>query len=50
VKNELSEATVLLEGRGGDIPFVCVSSKTGQGIDELFRSYSYIIGDAGIKS
>jgi len=37
VKNELSEATVLLEGRGGDIPFVCVSSKTGQGIGELLE-------------
>ena len=37
VKNELSEAGVLLEGRGGDIPFVGVSSKTGQGIDELLE-------------
>jgi len=37
VKNELSEVAVLLEGRGGDVPFVGVSSKTGQGIDELLE-------------
>lgn len=37
VKNELSEAGILLEGRGGDVPVVAVSSKTGQGIDELLE-------------
>jgi len=37
VKNELSEAGVLLEGRGGDVPFIGVSSKTGQGIDEFLE-------------
>lgn len=37
VKNELSEAGVLLEGRGGEVPVVGVSSKTGQGIDELLE-------------
>jgi len=37
VKNELSEAGVLLEGRGGDIPFTGISSKTGEGIDELLE-------------
>jgi len=37
VKNELSEAGVLLEGRGGDVPFIAVSSKTGQGIDEFLE-------------
>ncbi len=37
VKNELIEAGVLLEGRGGDVPWVEVSSKTGQGIDELLE-------------
>ena len=35
VKRELSEKGVYLEGWGGDIPWVEVSSKTGQGIDEL---------------
>ncbi len=35
VKRELSERGVYLEGWGGDVPWVEVSSKTGQGIDEL---------------
>jgi len=37
VKKELSEAGVLLEGWGGDVSFVAVSSKTGQGIDEFLE-------------
>ncbi|MDD5760825.1 MAG: GTP-binding protein [Candidatus Pacebacteria bacterium] len=37
VKNELTELGVLLEGRGGNVPWVGVSSKTGQGIDELLE-------------
>ena len=37
VKNELSEVGVLLEGRGGDISCVGVSSKSGEGIDELLE-------------
>lgn len=37
VKNELSEAGILLEGRGGDVPCVGVSSKSGIGIDELLE-------------
>jgi len=37
VKNELSEAGALLEGRGGDVPFIGISSKTGQGIDEFLK-------------
>jgi translation initiation factor IF-2 len=34
-KMSLLEHSVLLEGFGGDIPFVAISSKTGQGIPEL---------------
>jgi len=37
VKNGLSEAGILLEGRGGDVPFIGVSSKTGEGIEELLE-------------
>jgi len=37
VKNELSELGILLEGRGGDIPCVGVSSKSGEGIDDLLE-------------
>ncbi len=37
VKQELAQNNLLLEGFGGDIPFVEVSSKTGQGIDRLLE-------------
>jgi translation initiation factor IF-2 len=35
VKNDLLEEGIYLEGMGGDIPFVLISAKTGQGIPEL---------------
>jgi translation initiation factor IF-2 len=37
VKQELVAEEVLPEEYGGDSPFVAVSSKTGQGIDELLE-------------
>jgi len=37
VKRQLSESGVLLEGLGGNVPFIGVSSKTGQGIEELLE-------------
>lgn len=35
VKNDLMQASVLLEGYGGNIPFQPVSAKTGEGVNEL---------------
>ena len=35
VKRELAQANVLVEGYGGDVPVIEVSSKTGQGLKEL---------------
>lgn len=35
VKNELTQVEVLLEGYGGNISWQAISSKSGQGIDEL---------------
>lgn len=35
VKNDLMEQGIYLEGMGGDVPFVLISAKTGQGIPEL---------------
>jgi translation initiation factor IF-2 len=35
IKNNLLENEVYLEGLGGDVPFVPVSAKTGEGIPEL---------------
>jgi len=37
IKNELAEQGILLEGRGGDVPCVGVSSKDGQGINDLLE-------------
>ena len=36
VKTELTEANVVIEEYGGDVPLVPVSAKTGQGLDDLF--------------
>ena len=38
VKQELVVEQVVPEEYGGDAPFVCVSAKTGQGIDELLEN------------
>jgi translation initiation factor IF-2 len=35
VKNDLAEKGIYLEGSGGNIPFICISSKTGEGINDL---------------
>ena len=34
-KNDLTENGIYIEGYGGDIPFIPISSKTGEGIDQL---------------
>ncbi len=36
VKTELTEANVVIEEYGGDVPLVQVSAKTGEGLDDLF--------------
>ena len=38
VKNELSQHDVIPEDWGGDVQFVHISAKTGQGVDELLES------------
>ncbi|MFK8029450.1 MAG: translation initiation factor IF-2 [Gammaproteobacteria bacterium] len=40
VKNEMSQHEVLPEDWGGDVPFVPVSAKTGDGIDDLLENIS----------
>ncbi|HRH30820.1 MAG TPA: translation initiation factor IF-2 [Candidatus Paceibacterota bacterium] len=37
VKIDLAEQNVLVEGFGGNIPFIAVSGKTGDGIDQLLE-------------
>ncbi|MFH1611716.1 MAG: translation initiation factor IF-2 [bacterium] len=50
VKNELTEAGVLVESRGGDIPSIEVSAQTGQGIDELLEMINLISEMQELKS
>lgn len=38
VKQELVAAEVIPEEYGGDVPFICVSAKSGQGVDELLEN------------
>lgn len=38
VKTDLMEHGIYVEGFGGDVPWVAVSAKTGQGIDELLET------------
>ena len=42
VKNELSQHDVIPEDWGGDVPFLHVSAKTGDGIEELLENISLI--------
>lgn len=37
VKNDLEKMEIAVEGRGGDVPLVCLSAKNGTGIDELME-------------
>ena len=37
-KNDLAEAGVFLEGRGGNVPFVEISAKSGTGVDQLLET------------
>ncbi|TQV87820.1 translation initiation factor IF-2 [Aliikangiella coralliicola] len=42
VKNELSQHDVIPEDWGGDIPFVHVSAKTGEGVEDLLETISLV--------
>lgn len=42
VKNDLLKYEVMVEGKGGHVPIVSVSAKTGQGINELLDAIHFI--------
>jgi translation initiation factor IF-2 len=42
VKDQLKKADILVEGKGGNIPVIEVSVKTGQGVDELLEMVSLV--------
>jgi len=50
VKNELSQHDVIPEDWGGDTPFVHVSAKTGEGIDDLLDNISLLAEIAELKA
>ena len=49
VLNQLEKEGILLEKRGGDTPLIEVSSKTGQGIDDLLETISLLADITRIK-
>ena len=42
VRSDLEKEQVLFEGRGGDVPLLAVSGKTGQGIEELLEMINLV--------
>lgn len=49
VKNNLIENGIYIEGYGGDIPYVAVSAKTGQGIEDLLDMMILVADLADLK-
>lgn len=49
VKTDLVKHDVLVEGKGGKIPAVSVSAKTGKGIDELLESILFLASDLNLQ-
>lgn len=50
LQGELEKEGILFEGRGGEVPFVSVSAKTGQGITSLLEVISLVAEVAEIKA
>lgn len=48
-KNTLLEHGIYLEGMGGDVPFVLISAKTGEGVPELLDIIVFLTEFNGIK-
>src|SRR3990172_5876534 len=49
-KEQLEKEGVSFEGRGGDVPFVALSAKTGKGIEELLETLSLVSEVHDIKA
>lgn len=50
IKDELSGLGIMAEDRGGDVPFVKTSAKTGKGIEELLEMILLIAEMNGLKA
>lgn len=49
VKNDLLKHEVLVEGKGGDVPVMEISAKTGKGVKELLESILLIAADKNLQ-
>lgn len=49
VKNDLMKYEVLTEDKGGTVPVLEISAKTGKGVDELLESILLIASDANLQ-
>lgn len=45
VKNDLLKHEVMVEGKGGDIPVIPLSAKTGKGVNDLLETLLFIASD-----
>lgn len=50
VRAGLEKEGVTFEGRGGDVPFVALSARTGKGVDELLETLSLVSEVHGTKA
>ena len=48
-KQMLAEAEIYVEGYGGDVPWVAISAKTGQGVDDLLDTMLLVAEMAELK-
>lgn len=49
VKNDLLRHGILVEGKGGDVPVVPISAKTGKGVQDLLENILYLATDKKLK-
>ncbi len=48
VKNDLLKYQVMVEGKGGQVPVILVSAKTGKGVKELLEAILLIVNDLNL--
>lgn len=49
VKNDLLKYEVMVEGKGGDVPVVLLSAKTGEGVNDLLETILFIASDKKLE-
>jgi len=49
VKNDLLKYEVMVEGKGGDVPVVPLSAKTGKGVNDLLETILFISSDKKLE-